>query len=225
MSSYTKHSKETTLFFCAVVLVSVANLLIFTQVPQEKIMGAIQRIFYFHVSAAIACYFAFGGVFICGLGYLISRDLRYDALNEALAEVGFLFCSITLVSGMIWAKTAWNVWFNWEPRLITFLLLWLIFLGFLLLRFSANKVQRALHSSVIGILGACVVPLVWLSIKLLPESAQLHPQVVEKGGLQHPLYTLCFILCIITMIVFGSFLVLFRTRIGMLELKINSHLD
>jgi heme exporter protein C len=219
MSSYSKHKKETALFIASIFLIGLSHLMIFVVVPTEKLMGAVQRILYFHVSSAIACYFAFAGVLICGIGYLITKDLKFDFINEALAEVGFLFCTITLVSGMIWAKTAWGVWYRWEPRLVTFLLLWLIFLGFLFLRASTDFAQRAVQSSVVGILGACVVPLVWLSIKLLPESAQLHPQVIEKGGLQHPLFTLCYILSVVTMVVFGSFLVLLRTRIGLIELK------
>ena len=210
---------EKILFWLSVVLISAANFLIFTVVPTERQMGAIQRIFYFHVGSAITCYLVFGAVFVCSLGYLFLREEAWDAVNEALAEVGFLFCTITLASGMIWAKTAWNIWFRWEPRLVTFLLLWLLFLGFLILRQSSFYEQRGVHSSVLGILGALVVPLVWLSVELLPQAAQLHPQVVEKGGLKHPLFTLCFVFSIFALSIFAGYLVVFRSRLSLLELR------
>ena len=165
------------------MLLTIANYLIFIYVPNERVMGAVQRIFYFHVASAFACYLAFAIVLISSILYLVRKNKSYDALNVAAAEVGFLFCTIVLISGMIWGKAAWGTWFRMEPRLVTFLLLWLIFLAFNILRVFGEPRLVANHSAILGIVGAITVPLMVYSIKILPAFKQLHPQVIEKAGL------------------------------------------
>jgi heme exporter protein C len=185
----------------------------FLLVPTEKVMGAIQRIFYFHVGSAIACYLCFGVGLVASLGYFGTRDFRWDALNVAAAEVGFLMCSITLVSGMIWARVAWNIWFRWEPRLVTFLLLWLISASFYFVRRFGLQEKKEIHGAVISILGALTVPLVWLSVHLVSQIAQLHPQVVEKGGLKDIRMVICFLLTTVSISILSILLIWLRTRI------------
>lgn len=161
------------------VLIFAANYLVFMLVPNERSMGPVQRIFYFHVGSALACYVAFGIVFISALAYLGTRQWKFDALAAAASEVGLTFCTIVLLTGMIWAKSSWNTYFRWEPRLVTFLILWLIFLATVLLRAFGSGHKTAVNAAILGILGALNIPLVVFAIKFLPQSAQLHPQVRE----------------------------------------------
>lgn len=210
---------DSTLILIVGAAVLYCNYLVFMVVPNERIMGPVQRIFYFHVGSAIACYCAFGIVLITGLAYLATRDMRADAVSQAAGEVGFLFCSIVMITGMVWGHSAWNTWFRWEPRLVTFLLLWLIFLSFNILRAFGDAEKIATHSAILGILGAITVPLVIYSIKLLPESMQLHPVVVENQGLRDPSYRSTMFWCIGTLVAFQALLIWFRARIGLIELN------
>lgn len=207
----------------ATILVLAAIWLVFMKVPNEQVMGAVQRIFYFHVGAALAAYLAIGVAFISGVLFLNSKSPFYDALNEAAGEVGFLLCSIVLLSGMIWGHSAWNTWFRWEPRLVTFLLLWLIFLAFVLLRSYADQDRSASQAAILSIIGSSTVPLVWLSVKLLPQSAQLHPQVIENQGLRHPLFVVAFLVTTLGLSAFMIWLIALRSRIGLSERTLKHH--
>lgn len=210
---------ETLLLLTVGALVVYALYVVFMVVPQEKVMGAVQRIFYFHVGSAVSCYASFALVFAASLGVLATSKRSLDLVNGAAGEVGFLFCTITLVSGMIWAKAAWNTWFRWEPRLVTFLLLWFIFLAFSLLRAFSTSQYRAVHSAIIGLLGSLTVPLVWISVKFLPQVAQLHPQVVERQGLKDPLFGYGLGISVLALVLFQFLLVMIRARLELVSTK------
>ena len=200
------------------VLLAIAHYFIFMVVPNEQVMGAVQRVFYFHVAAALACYAAFFAVFVASISYLTSRNKNHDIFSVAAGEVGFMLCTIVLITGMIWGHSAWNTWFRWEePRLVTFLVLWLIFLSFTVLRNFGDPAKTAVHGSILGILGAASVPLVFLSIKLLPQSARLHPEVIEHGGLRDPSYWQAFTISLVGMLFLCGLLVWVRYRIGCAE--------
>ncbi|MCO6429433.1 MAG: cytochrome c biogenesis protein CcsA [Deltaproteobacteria bacterium] len=199
------------------VLIAYSIYLVFLVVPNEAIMGPVQRIFYFHVGSAIAAYCAIAVLLVCSLAYLARREEAFDAIAEAAAEVALLMCTIVLVSGMIWANSAWNTWFRWEPRLVTFLLLWLLLLAYWGLRQFGDPARVAAHCAVLGILGAINVPIVVYSIKLLPHMVQLHPEVVERQGLKDPLFKTAMFWSMGAMVAFQMFLTVFRTRIGLLE--------
>jgi len=202
----------------AIALVAVSQYLVFMVVPNERVMGAVQRLFYFHVGSAIACYCAFAIVFVASLMFLGNRSREADAWSTAAGEVGFIFCTITLVTGMIWGKSAWNTWFSWEePRLVTFLVLWLIFLSFTALRNFGDPARVSTHASVLGILGALSVPIVYASIKLLPKTAQLHPEVLEHAGLKDPSYWWAFGLSVFALLCLQTLLIWIRVRIGLSE--------
>lgn len=200
-----------------ILLFLVANYIVFCVVPNERVMGPVQRIFYFHVGAAIACYCAVAVLLFCALGYLATRDERYDIVGEASGEVGFVLATIVLLSGMIWGHSAWNTWFRWEPRLVSFLLLWLIFFGLNILRRFAEPGRIPQHAAVLAILAAITVPIVVFSVKLLPHMAQLHPQVVENRGLKHPAFKQAMFLCMALFVVFQAALIILRSRIGWIE--------
>lgn len=204
---------DTILILGSAILLGLALHAIFVIAPDEKTMGAIQRIFYFHVGSAMACYLAIGILFVSSIMYLATCRRHFDLLASAAGEIGFLFCTIVLVSGMIWGHTAWNVWFRFEPRLVSFLLMWFLFLSFVLLRVFGEPGKIATHSAVLGIVGTLTVPLMIYSIKLLPAAAQLHPQVIEHRGLTDVRYTQTLLLSIAALSAFCICLVRLRFRL------------
>ena len=212
---------ETAAIGVVIALVAVANYLVFMYVPNEAVMGAVQRIFYFHVGSAFACYCSVALMLAGGIIYLATRKPKFDALQAAAGEVGFIFCTIVLVSGMIWAKAAWNTAFSWrEPRLVSFLCLWLIFLGFAMLRRFGDREKLGAHSAVLSILGAITVPIVVYSVKFLSHIGQLHPVVVENRGLKDPRFYLAFAFCSVTLILLQALLVWFRYRVAVVEQEV-----
>ncbi len=198
-------------------LVAYALYLAFLVVPNERVMGPVQRIFYFHVGSAFAAYCSIAVVLVSSIAYLATYRPSFDIVNHAAGEVGFLFCTIVLFTGMIWGYSAWNTPFRLEPRLISFLLLWLLFLGFNLLRLFGDEEKMGKHCAVLGILGAITVPLMVYSIKLLPQFAQLHPQVVERGGLHDASMKHAFAFGSLAVISLQFLLLWIRARIGFLE--------
>ena len=162
------------------IVMASALYLIFIFAPTERTMGNIQRIFYFHVPSAWNAGLAFLVVFIAGIMFLAKKDYYYDRLACASAEIGVLFCSIVLITGPLWAKPAWGIYWPWDARITSFLVLWLIYVGYLMLReFTENDLKRASLSAVVGIIGFLNIPLVYFSISLWRT---MHPQPVLGGG-------------------------------------------
>ena len=117
------------------LVLMVANLgLIFLWVTMELVMGQIQRIFYFHVPIAWVSFLAVSIVFIASILYLWRGGRKWDILANASAEIGVLFTTLMLISGATWAKPVWGVWWTWDPRLTTSLIMWLIYVAYLMLR-------------------------------------------------------------------------------------------
>src|SRR5690606_1916510 len=114
----------------------------------------------------------------------VTKKHTWDLLAAGSAEIAFVLCSIVLATGMIWGHSAWNTWWRWEPRLVSFLVLWFILFSYVVFRSASSGMhERASYSAVIGILAALNVPIVIFSIKLLDHSEQLHPEVVADQGL------------------------------------------
>lgn len=189
----------------------------FMVVPSERVMGAVQRIFYFHVGSAFAAYVSVFFVFVASLGFLSSSRPFFDIVNAAAGRLGFVFCSIVLVTGMIWGSVAWNTPFRAEPRLLSFLLLWWIFFSFVLLRIYGDRERMASHSAVLGIVGTLCVPVMIYSIKLLPQISQLHPQVIEHQGLRDPSMMTTLLVSSAAMILLQLTLLVISIRIEVLE--------
>lgn len=209
-----KISKLTAGICIVSILILFSNYYIFVLTPNERLMGPIQRIFYFHVGAAFASYLAFGIVLISASLYLKRKQKVFDWLLVASGEVAFLFCTLVLVTGMIWGYTAWNTVFRFEPRLVTFLLLWLLSFSFVLLRSFSDSENTSSHSAILGIVGSITVPIMVYSIKLLPQAAQLHPQVVENQGLKDPSFIIAFVLSSITVPSLAALLIFIRFKIA-----------
>ena len=139
--------------------------LIFMVAPTDSVLGHVQRVFYFHVPIAIMSFLAFFVVFIASLGYLIKRTPEWDAIAHASAEVGVVFVTLALLTGIIWARPIWNTWWTWEPRLTTTMILWLIYVAYLMVRsYAPSQSKGAIYGAVVGILGFVDVPIVYYSV-------------------------------------------------------------
>jgi heme exporter protein C len=134
--------------------------------PPDRDMGDLQKIMYVHVPAAWTTFIAFFLVAVYSLRYLWKGRERDDLLAASAAEVGAGFNGLTLILGMIWGRPAWGVWWTWDARLTSTLVLFLIFIGYLSLRaFVEDPERRAQWSAAVGVLGALNVPIVYMSVK------------------------------------------------------------
>jgi heme exporter protein C len=164
----------------AAFAIAVALYFAFIFAPMEAKMGAIQKIFYFHVASAWVCFFALFITFIASIVFLKERSAASDYIAASSAEIGLLFCTIVLVTGPLWAKPVWGAYWSWDPRLTTTLVLWFIYAGYLLLRkFIAETERKRVYSAVLGIIGFVDVPIVFFSIRWWRT---MHPNVLQKGG-------------------------------------------
>ena len=149
------------------VLALVAGLVAaFGYAPREVVQGNVQRIMYLHVPAVLTAYLAFGLVFLGSVGYLLTRRPGWDRLAMAAAEPGVIFTGITIASGSIWGKPTWGTWWTWDARLTSTAVLFLVYVGYLLLRGMIDEPDRqARAAAVVGILGAANIPIVHFSVK------------------------------------------------------------
>jgi heme exporter protein C len=162
------------------VLLGLAGYAALFLAPTERTMGVIQRIFYFHVPSAWTAFVAFLIVFVANITYLLSRAPKWDWLGVSAAEVGLAFCSTVLVTGPIWAKPVWGIWWTWDARLTSTFVLWVLYVSYLLLRTLVSDAERrAIVSAVFGIFAFLDVPMVYLSIWLWRTQ---HPQPLIGGG-------------------------------------------
>lgn len=171
---------------------AVCQWLIYAYAPLESTMGLSQKIFYMHLPLAWWALISFLLVFIFSIAYLIKRNLLFDHICAAAAEVGLLFGALALATGMIWARLAWGVWWTWDPRLTTTLVMWFIYAAYLILRHSEFTADRKrMICAVTGIAAFLDVPLVFLSARIFRS---IHPSVfASKGAGMEPemLLTLC----------------------------------
>lgn len=172
----------TAMLFAAVI----AMLVVYT--PTERTMGPVQKIFYLHLPVAINTFVACLVCFIGSLGYLWQRRQAWDDLAAAGARISVLLCSVVLLTGMIWARSAWGQWWTWSPRLTFSLALWLLYVVYLIVRPSIeSRHRRAVVCAVYAVVAFLDVPLVWLSARMMPD---IHPTHVELSS-QMKLTLLC----------------------------------
>jgi heme exporter protein C len=182
--------------------------------PEEATMHEIQRIFYFHVPAWVATFTAFSIVFVSNVAYLMTRGERWDSLGVSAAEVGVACCSIGLITGPLWAKPVWGIWWTWDARLTTTFIMWVMYICYLMLRgLLEDPRHRATLSAVFGIFAFLDVPLVYLSNRLWRTQ---HPQPVFFGGPNsgiNPVMAKVFLLCMVAILVVMSPVLLDRYRV------------
>ena len=174
--------KRIILLWVSVALMVAALYLVFLYVPTEKEMGIVQRIFYLMVPMGWLSLLAFLVVFIGSILYLVKKESKWDVIASSSAEAGMVFTTLALLTGAIWAKPAWGVWWTWEPRLTATLVLWLIYLAYFLVRSLATEKSRgAIFAAVVGIVGFIDLPIIALTTTLWRG---MHPgPVIFQGGL------------------------------------------
>jgi len=147
--------------------------------PTERTMGEVQRIFYYHVPSAWTAFLLFFANFLASVVYLIWRNQKADAVAAATAEVGVVFCTVVLVTGPIWARPVWGIWWTWDARLTTTLVLWLIYVSYLVLRRYSVGTQTSVLAAALAIFGFVDVPIVYMTIRWFRTQ---HPSPVIGGG-------------------------------------------
>lgn len=166
------------------VLLSFALYAALIVAPTEQTMGDVQRIFYYHVPSAWTAFLLFLINFVASVVYLINRSPKADAVAAVTAEVGVVFCTVVLVTGPIWARPVWGIWWTWDMRLTLTLVLWLIYVSYLVLRRFSSSSQTPLLAAVLSVFGAVDVPLVYFSIWYFRTQ---HPSpVIGRGGSLDP---------------------------------------
>ena len=182
--------------------------------PPNLAQGIFGNIFYIHVPVAWTAFLLYLCVMISGILFLIKKDKIWDRRGLAFAEVGTIFMFLVLTTGPIWAKPAWGIFWPWEPRLTTSLILFLIFLGYFMLReFGGNPEQVSRYAAVVGILAFLDVPLIFLSVKFWLPEMQSHPQVGQYFDSANPLPTYLLIFSFLSLLVVSSLMIRLRTNI------------
>ena len=189
--------------------------LIFMVAPTDAVLGHVQRVFYFHVPIAIMSFLAFFLVFLASIVYLVRRDGKWDRIAHSSAEVGVVFVTLALLTGVIWGRPVWNTWWTWEPRLTTTLILWLIYVSYLMIRsYAANPQQAARYSAVVGIVGFVDVPIVYYSVVWWRS---IHPSAVvgpfAQANALEPIMWWTLLFSMVTFLLLFSYLVAERTAL------------
>ncbi len=190
------------LLFVAMIL---ALYMAFLGAPRERTMGDLQRIFYFHVPAGMMGLAAFAVNFFASLMYLVRKDRKWDSLALSATEIGVVFFTIVLVTGPIWAKPVWFVWWTWSPRLTSSLVLWMLYLAYMLVRsYVPDPDRKAMMSAVFGIIAFVDAPIVFFSIRWWRDQ---HPSaMVETGGIS-PAMRPTFYICIAAFLILLIYLI------------------
>jgi heme exporter protein C len=204
----------------AALLLALAVFMDFVYAPQDDLQGPVQRIFYFHVSSAIAAYFCFALVLAGGVLYLWRGSERADRIARAAAPVGLVFTSVVFGMGTVWAKAIWG-WDPtkpWDARLTSTAVLWVVYAGYILVRrFAAPGRPAARLSAIVGIVGFVDVPVVHFSVQWWRT---LHPgPIIEApGGPALPAAMLqAFMVTMVAVLFLGGTLISARYRIEVLR--------
>ncbi len=164
----------------AAVLLARNLYVILLELPDEAVQGAIYRIIFFHVPAAWTAFLCFFAAMIASIVYLAKKNMNADAFAASVTEVGLAFGAANLVTGMIWARVIWGIWWTWDPRLTSMLVGWLIYAAYMMMRRAIEEpTERAKISAVLSIFAFVDVPIIFFSIKWWRTQ---HPQPVVWGG-------------------------------------------
>ncbi|UCD92069.1 MAG: cytochrome c biogenesis protein CcsA [Methanobacteriota archaeon] len=174
-----------------------------------------QKIFYFHTPAAWVSYLAFGIVLVASVLFLIKGSERWDRIAKSSAEIGVIFCTLAIITGPIWAKPEWGVYWRWEDtKLLTTFVLWLIYLGYVALRVGAHGEHIARIAAVYGIIGFVAVPLSFISSRIWNS---LHPNPVGHEGSMSAIAGMTLLIGVIALSLF--FIYLLKRRVEIVKLK------
>ena len=164
------------------ILLAIATYLALVYAPTEKVMGEVQRVFYFHVATAWVGLLGFVAAGASGVAYLKTQNLKWDLVEQAAVEISLVFFFIAIVLGSIWARPIWNTWWTWDPRLTSASIVELIYLAYLMLRQGIDDPdRRARFGAVYTLVGAISVPITFLSIRMFRT---IHPVVIGSKSAQ-----------------------------------------
>ncbi|MEE2876954.1 MAG: cytochrome c biogenesis protein [Candidatus Neomarinimicrobiota bacterium] len=214
-SFHSKFSTKVMAVTIAIAWFSVLYLVLaVTRIDPDQQMA--QKIFYYHVPSAWTAGIAFLMVAVSGGYYLLTKNEKWDQVGFASAELGTLFCALVLISGPIWAKPIWGTSWSWEPRLTTVLIMFLIYIGYFLVRqFGEAGERKRRVSAAIGITAFANVPIIYLSVKFWSAEAQLHPQPAMSQQPADVFWTFMLSLLTFTLL----FIHLLRYRLHVLNLQ------
>ena len=199
------------------VLAVITLYMTFFYAAREKVMGDVQRIFYFHAPAGLICFLAFFVTFVASIAYLVTRKKKWDIIGQASTEIGLVLTSIVLVTGPIWARPVWGTYWTWEARLTTTMILWLIYMGYMLVRrYTDDPDQQARFAAVIGVIGFLDVPIVYWSVSWWRGH---HPLVLRVSGGEglEPTMRATFMMGILTYLALYACLMSMRVPLGRAE--------
>lgn len=169
----------TALDVLTILLLLAAVGMVFFYAPLEAVMGAVQKVFYFHVAAGWLGMIGFLVALFAGAVYLKTKDIKWDIAGVAGIEIGMVFMLITIITGSIWARPIWNTWWTWDPRLTTATIMELVYAAYLMLRQGIEEPEkRARFGAIYAIIGFLSVPLTFLSIRIFRT---IHPVVIGGG--------------------------------------------
>ena len=173
-----------------------------------------QKIFYFHMPVAITSFIALAFAGYYAVRFLMTKNRRFDTCSKIAMEIALLFVACTMITGDLWTRFEWGVWWTWDPRLTTYLILMLIVIAYFVLRSSVDEPERrATFAAVVAIIATIDVPICFMITRLIPSS--IHPVVLREGGMS-PEMGMCVGLCALGMMLVGF--VLYRTRFNQVRL-------
>src|SRR5438132_9382867 len=197
------------------VLLSYALYQAMVVAPTDQLQGEVYRIIYYHVPSAWTAFVLFFVNFVASIVYLIRRSAKADMIALVTAEVGVVFCTVVLVTGPIWARPVWGIWWTWDLRLTLTLVLWLIYVSYLMLRRFSSGSQTPVMAAVLAVFGALDVPLVYFSIWYFRTQ---HPSpVIERGGSLDPRMARVLLINWAAVLCFGVLICWSRYRLERLE--------
>ena len=171
-----------------------------TMVTHQQLLS--QKIFYFHMPVAIVSFVALAFAAFYGIRFLMTREQRFDTCSRVAMEISLLFVIFTMITGDLWTRFEWGVWWTWEPRLTTYLILMLIVIAYFVMRGAVDDPERrAAYSGVISIIALVDVPICMMITRLIPSS--VHPVVAREGGMAPDMAATVFVVMV------GMFLVAF----------------
>jgi heme exporter protein C len=163
----------------SLIVLAIATYLALVYAPTERVMGDVQRVFYFHIGTAWVGLLGFVLAAVFGVLYLVQKDLKWDIVSVATIEISVVFFFITIVLGSIWARPTWNTWWNWDPRLTTAAITELVYVAYFMLRAGLEDPERrARFGAVYALLGGLSAPITFMAIRLFRS---IHPVVIGTG--------------------------------------------
>jgi len=193
------------------ILLLMRDIYLISNFPPERSQGMIFKIIFFHVPAAMTAMAAAAVALVASVLFLITRNFKYDALAVAVTEVGLAYLAANLITGSIWGRVAWGIWWTWDARLTSALVCWLLYAGYLMLRRAIEEpTQRATFAAVFSIFAFIDVPIVIFSIKWWRTQ---HPQPVFWGGGSFPRdWTIVMMWNLLALLLLGTVMTMVRLR-------------